>query len=302
MKNLLFIMTFAIPTIFYKVNGQQIEFNQDVKTFNKTQQIESGQINLISSTLNFVDTVDEASLVTIALDSLELRMITSFNREILIDEFANITLSGQNEKQATINNGDTYDAMMQFQEFTDFDPDAGAFMIATREKSNESSGVTGNGSSVTIWSPGDTHGGVQSYMIVLDEDTWGDGDNNPYNNSAIKAFLNVAGTWQVSDRKQKSNIKRFQSGLEKTMQLSAYSYDYNQNEKEKKKGQKAIESIGVMAQEVEKIIPQAVTKTDGGDYFVNYSAITPVLIEAIKEQQEIIEELISRLEKIESSK
>ena len=68
--------------------------------------------------------------------------------------------------------------------------------------------------------------------------------------------------------------------------------------------------IGVKAQEVEKVLPEVVGKApvndkgivDGGDAHdyktVKYDRIVPLLIEAVKEQQEQIEELKRELEEI----
>ena len=47
--------------------------------------------------------------------------------------------------------------------------------------------------------------------------------------------------------------------------------------------------IGVIAQEVETILPELVSTDNNGYKAVDYSKLTPVLIEAMKEQQAIIE-------------
>lgn len=50
--------------------------------------------------------------------------------------------------------------------------------------------------------------------------------------------------------------------------------------------------IGLIAQEVQEIIPEAVIYEEANNaYYIDYVAIIPVLIEAIKEQQEQIEDL-----------
>jgi hypothetical protein len=53
-----------------------------------------------------------------------------------------------------------------------------------------------------------------------------------------------------------------------------------------------------MAQELETVLPQAV-RNDNGNYLVCYDQIVPVLIEAMKEQQNEIELLKQRLEALE---
>jgi septal ring factor EnvC (AmiA/AmiB activator) len=47
--------------------------------------------------------------------------------------------------------------------------------------------------------------------------------------------------------------------------------------------------IGVIAQEVEKVFPELVTTSDRGYKMVDYSKFTPVIIEAMKEQQKQID-------------
>jgi len=46
--------------------------------------------------------------------------------------------------------------------------------------------------------------------------------------------------------------------------------------------------VGLIAQEMEKVLPEVVNQDDQGYYSVSYGGVVPVLIEAIKEQQEDI--------------
>ena len=58
--------------------------------------------------------------------------------------------------------------------------------------------------------------------------------------------------------------------------------------------------VGVLAQDVQKILPEVVTYAEEEDmYSVDYGNITAVLIEAIKDQQKIIESLSERISKLE---
>ena len=56
-------------------------------------------------------------------------------------------------------------------------------------------------------------------------------------------------------------------------------------------------SMGVIAQEVENVIPEIVDSDEKGEKTVSYNSIIGLLIEAIKEQQEEIENLKIRLNK-----
>ena len=54
-------------------------------------------------------------------------------------------------------------------------------------------------------------------------------------------------------------------------------------------------SVGLIAQEVEKVLPQVISTNDDGLKTISYGNIVAVLIEAIKEQQIRIERLEDRL-------
>ena len=92
----------------------------------------------------------------------------------------------------------------------------------------------------------------------------------------------------ASDIKLKTNIKTIDNALDKVLQLRGTEYD--RIDKDNK------HEIGVIAQEVEKIIPEVVhgeeTKT------VSYGNMVAVLIEAIKEQNEVINKMKKEIEEL----
>ena len=77
-----------------------------------------------------------------------------------------------------------------------------------------------------------------------------------------------------SDERLKSNIETIQGGLDKVEQLRGVTYIRDERD-----------NIGVIAQEVEKVLPEIVLTADDemGTKSVDYSRITAVLIEAVKE-------------------
>jgi hypothetical protein len=86
-----------------------------------------------------------------------------------------------------------------------------------------------------------------------------------------------------SDRRAKENIITIDSALDKLLQMRGVYY--NRIDDETKKRQ-----IGVIAQEVNEIIPEAVTYCDVNDeYGVAYGNLAGLFIESIKDQQLIID-------------
>jgi hypothetical protein len=97
--------------------------------------------------------------------------------------------------------------------------------------------------------------------------------------------MTVAGdVTAYSDIRVKENIHTINNALNKVLALRGVTY--NRIDSEDK-----AEKIGVIAQEVQNIIPQVVHEQADGMLGVSYGNITAVLIEAIKEQQTQIEEL-----------
>ena len=120
------------------------------------------------------------------------------------------------------------------------------------------------------------------------------------------------GTWNnVSDRRFKENITAYTGALAKVMALQPKTYTYKKGEYSYMNFPKGTQ-IGLIAQEVAEVIPELVEnaanpgpidpetrKPIGQDIeykSMNYIGLTPVLVQAVKEQQAQIEELKKQLE------
>ena len=92
-----------------------------------------------------------------------------------------------------------------------------------------------------------------------------------------------------SDIRLKENIVPIPNALEKVNQISGNTYDWKDgyDEIHSHKGN----DVGVIAQEIEEILPQIVTNRDNGYKAVQYEKIIPLLIEAIKELSAKIDRL-----------
>ncbi len=94
---------------------------------------------------------------------------------------------------------------------------------------------------------------------------------------------------QISDRRLKTNIKPLTNVLDKVMKLEGVSYKWDKKNK-RNKDLDNDNHIGVIAQDIEKVYPEFVnTNEDDGYKTVNYSQLSAVLIQAVKELNEKIE-------------
>jgi hypothetical protein len=104
--------------------------------------------------------------------------------------------------------------------------------------------------------------------------------------TTVSNDLTVGGDIVVSsDARLKANIVSLGSTLAKLLLIDGKSYTMKKNGKQK---------IGVLAQDIQKVFPELVTTDDKDMLAVNYQGLVPVLINALKEQ----DDKISRLEKI----
>lgn len=102
----------------------------------------------------------------------------------------------------------------------------------------------------------------------------------------------------ASDARLKTNIKKIENAVEKVGQLSGYEYDWNERACQVA-GFTPVRTHehGVLAQEVEAVMPDAVVKSSFNDEYktVRYERLVSLLISAMNEQQEQINALKAEL-------
>ena len=118
----------------------------------------------------------------------------------------------------------------------------------------------------------------------------------------VKDDVTAFSTSVGSDKRLKENIKPLENNLEKILELKPSSFTWKINQKK--------DDVGLIAQEVEPILPEVVKEVHSlGDEVVNltgeihhktidYSKLTTFLIGAIQEQQKQIDELKKKLEEL----
>ncbi len=92
-----------------------------------------------------------------------------------------------------------------------------------------------------------------------------------------------------SDLNMKEDIRDLKSPLEKVLKLKGVMYKYK-DDKPKNKS-KRDDRIGLIAQDVEQVLPEVVKEMNDGTKAIAYTDIIGVLVEAIKEQQVQIDNL-----------
>jgi hypothetical protein len=91
----------------------------------------------------------------------------------------------------------------------------------------------------------------------------------------------------------KKDFRPIENALEKTCSLNGLTFKFKKDSDDYKR------RVGVIAQELREVLPEAVTEMDG--YLgVNYTDMIPLLIEAVKELSAEKEEMKTRLETLEA--
>ena len=113
-----------------------------------------------------------------------------------------------------------------------------------------------------------------------------------YTSNTIRCSGDVVAFYS-SDERLKDNIAPIENSLDKVGQLKGYEFDWN-DKQDVYEGH----DVGVIAQEVEKVVPELVQTRDDGYKAVKYEKIVPLLINAINELKAEIEELKSINKKV----
>jgi hypothetical protein len=143
-------------------------------------------------------------------------------------------------------------------------------------------------------------GAIGGEFIIKGDGHVGIGTSNPGDYSLyVNGTAIFTSHSDSSDIRWKKNITPLENSLEKITQLQGVNYEWKTEEYPEKNFTEE-KQIGVIAQNVEKVIPELVSTDNEGYKAVSYSKITAVLIEAVKEQQAQITALQSQVEELKS--
>lgn len=117
----------------------------------------------------------------------------------------------------------------------------------------------------------------------------GIGTINPSESLDVVGNITATGDYiSTSDVSIKENVKPILNPIEKVKELSGYTFNRIGHDKR---------SVGLMAQDVEKVLPEAVSENGEGVKSLAYGNLVALLVETVKEQQKQIDELREKLDK-----
>ena len=107
-------------------------------------------------------------------------------------------------------------------------------------------------------------------------------------NTTITGILSVTDditAFWTSDERLKDNITPIEDPLAKVISISGNTFDWND------KSEKSGHDVGLIAQEIQEILPEAVIQRGNGYLAVDYHKVIPLLVEAIKELSDRVQKL-----------
>jgi hypothetical protein len=139
--------------------------------------------------------------------------------------------------------------------------------------------------------------GVTGTLVVSEAHRWVDSGNNNElmalttgGNLYVQSEIFADAYNSTSALKYKKNIVSITDGIDYIKKLNPVSFDFKDDSRHNVKG--------LIADDVDKILPDIVYKKDGEPESIDYSKLVPILLAAIKEQQVLIENLQSEVKNI----
>jgi len=153
--------------------------------------------------------------------------------------------------------------------------------------STSSNGIEGNVSNASAGVAGVNHG---SGPGIYGENQSGGPAGDFYGDVIVGGNITYSGSLtHSSDGRFKENVEPIENALDRIVRLRGVTFDWrraNFPERRFRGGR----DVGFIAQEVEEVYPELVVTDRDGYKSVDYSALTPILVEAIKTQQKTIDE------------
>ena len=113
------------------------------------------------------------------------------------------------------------------------------------------------------------------------------------NDSKNPCILKACADCELSDERMKSGIKTITNSLNTLLKIEVTEYDWNDKYSgyDYLSSRQKLHSIGMIAQEIQKIYPEVVYKRSDGYYAIKYFKLNALIIEAIKSHQVFIDDM-----------
>jgi hypothetical protein len=274
-STLVFNTTITNPAQLYvsgisTFNGPSI-FNDPV-TFNDT--ITAGTVDassLFATNLSFTNLIGPSiGIATFTTDN------ANFSGNIILGN-----ISKASDTFVRVLSGDNYNAGIEA-----YGNSQGTGYLFVGESSTVGGGIFYNGNGIPAFATGETIDTVAFYRRNAGTNEVVFSYTNTNNTVTFRGDINT-----LSDITLKDNVKKIENSIEIISEINGVEFIWKNSEKP---------SAGVIAQEVEKVLPNLV-EDNGNTKSVNYNGLIGVLIEAVKTQQKQINELSERIERLESN-
>jgi len=140
--------------------------------------------------------------------------------------------------------------------------------------------------STANWGNGAPHGSGSTKMVIASSGLVGIGTTSPsYTLHVHGTAYCSSGSWSGSDQRWKRNIEPLEGSLDRVTQLQGVHYSWRTDEFPSMNFEDR-RQVGLIAQEVEPIVPEVVHTDEEGYKSISYEKLTAILIEAMKELNE----------------
>ena len=194
---------------------------------------------------------------------------------------------------------------------------AGEFQISNASSSADAFYATTTGAGVAVRGHATGTGSAGAFQILnassdnaaLYASTDGTGKAGYFNGDVhVQGDITYSGTSsQSSDRRFKENITPIEGALDKVQRLRGVNFHWRREEYPDLRFKQG-RDVGLIAQEVEAVLPEAVETDEEGYKSLAYTKLTALLVEAVKEQQALIDaqeatidDLTTRLAQLEGA-